>query len=580
MISTRMLRRSDERGATLLDTIVGTALMLVVFVGIASAFQLSLSVVTNNKARAGAIALVNGRMEYLRSLSYTQIGVMGGIPAGIVPQIETVSWNGISYMRRTSVLYTDDAQDGTGDADQNGIIADYKTIRVEVSWGSRQGERSVYLVGRVSPPGIESAVPGGTLTIYVVNAAAAALFDAQVDIINTQTSPAINIRTFTNSAGVVSFIGAPAASNYQITVSRPGYSSAQTYPVTGQNPDPNPRHLTVANDQTTSATFEIDLVSTKTVETYAQIVPMDWSDPLDALDFISATSNVDILGGAASLAGSAPYTSSGSVRSTSVAPALLAGWNSFSWTATEPPLTSIRYRVYDTSGVLIPESALSGNSLGFTVSPVDLSGISPSTYSGLRLEAALSTADPDLSPALDSWTISYDYGPVPLPSLPFSMRGSKTIGNNPTVYKYDQIHDSGASASLTLQNIEEDTYVLGIATSTGHKLAESCSPQPEVLAPGSTQTTRLYVLPYTANTLLVDVRSNAGVLLSEASVRLYKTGYDETLSSASCGQTFFEDLVLGTYSISVSRPGYQTYENLNVNISSDISQMSVVLSAL
>ncbi|MDO8310752.1 MAG: hypothetical protein Q7T25_02305, partial [Sideroxyarcus sp.] len=88
--------RSTQAGVTLIDTLVGTALMLVVFMGIAGAFQLTVEVVSNSKARAGAIALANERMEFLKSLSYSQIGVTGGIPAGIVPQIETVALNGIS----------------------------------------------------------------------------------------------------------------------------------------------------------------------------------------------------------------------------------------------------------------------------------------------------------------------------------------------------------------------------------------------------------------------------------------------------------------------------------------------------
>ena len=71
-----------SRGVTLIDALVGTALMLLVFIGIAAVFQISLDVVTNSKIRAGAIALLNERMEYLRSLSYTQIGVEGGIPSG------------------------------------------------------------------------------------------------------------------------------------------------------------------------------------------------------------------------------------------------------------------------------------------------------------------------------------------------------------------------------------------------------------------------------------------------------------------------------------------------------------------
>src|SRR3989344_4871249 len=98
-----MHRLREQRGITLIDTLVGSALMLLVFVGIAATFRLSIDVVTNNKARAGAIALGNERMEYLRSLSYSQIGVIGGIPAGNVPQEEEVVYNGITYTRRTMV---------------------------------------------------------------------------------------------------------------------------------------------------------------------------------------------------------------------------------------------------------------------------------------------------------------------------------------------------------------------------------------------------------------------------------------------------------------------------------------------
>ena len=155
------------------------------------------------------------------------------------------------------------------------------------------------------------------------------------------------------------------------------------------------------------------------------------------------------------------------------------------------------------------------------------------------------------------------------------MRGLKTIGNNPTVYKYDETHSSGVSSSVTLQNLEWDTYLLGVATTTGYNLAESCNPQPEVLAPGTSQMTQLYVLPYTTHTLLVDVRSNAGALLSGASVRLYKTGYDETLPTSSCGQVFFEDLATGSYTVEVSKAGYETGSS-PVNVL-DVTTMSIVL---
>jgi len=568
-----------ERGITLIDTIVGTALMLTVFLGITAAFQLSLDVVTNNRVRAGAIALLNERMEYLRSLSYTQIGVEGGIPAGIVPQTETVSWNGTDYTRRTSVLYSDDSADGLGVADQNGIIADYKTIRVEVSWTSRQGERSIVLVGRVSPFGVESAVSGGILTIQVVNASAVPVSDAQVDIVNTETSPAINIRTYTNTNGLVSFIGAPAASNYQITVSRPGYSTAQTYSDTAENPDPNPRHLSVVDNETTSSTFSIDVTSTKSIETYKLFELDDFVDSFNTSQFISATSSVDVVGGEAVLAGGAPYSSPGSIRSTTITPSTLIGWDSLSWQGTEPAQTAITLHVYDSSNTLIPDSELPGNSVGFTSSPVSIAGISASTYPSLRIGADLSTDDTNETPILQSWDVSYRYGPVMLPDLPFTMHGLKTIGNSPTIYKYDEDQSSGSGASITLLEVEWDTYLLSVATTTGYNLAESCDTQPEVLAPGTTQTTKLYVLPYTPNTLLVDVRGDDGALITDASVRVYDANYDETFTTSSCGQIFFDNLTAGTYSIIVSKSGYQSYSNSTLNISG-ASKTSVILSAL
>ena len=566
----------SERGVTLIDTIVGSALMLIVFLGIAAAFQLSVDVVTNNKARAGAIALANERMEYLRSLSYTQVGVIGGIPAGNVPQEETIAYNGVSYTRRTMVLYSDDSGDGLGGADQNGIVADYKTIRVEIVWPSRQGERSVTLVGRVSPFGIETAVPGGILTINVVNEASSPVPTAQVNIVNTGAAPAISIRTYTNIEGAVSFIGAPAASDYQITISKTGYSSAQTYPVTAGNPNPNPRPLTVGDNQTTSASFTIDYVSTKTVETYMQVREGSWSDEFSDAGKIDEMSSTTVASGEARLPGEpGAYQSPGTFRSIAIAPSSLYRWKSFTSATSTSPQTGILFRFYDGTA-LIPDSQLPGNAAGLATSSVDLSGISTTTYPQLRIDATLASADSVSTPSVEQYAIFYDYGPEPLPNFSFTMRGAKTIGNNPTVYKYDQTSTTGSDARLTLSNIEADTYALGIAASTGYALAESCNPQPEPLAPASSQMTRLYVLPLSAHSLLIDVRSNTSVLLEGASVELTKTGYDMTLTTSSCGQEFFRDLVTDSYTATVTRAGFQPYTtDVNVN---GATRVSVVLS--
>jgi hypothetical protein len=267
---------NHSRGVTLLDTVVGIALLLLVFLGIYGAFKLSVDVVINNKARAGAIALAEQRMEYIRSLPYTSVGTVGGVPSGALAQTESLTFNGVLYSRRTLVEYLDDPADGTGASDTTGI-ADYKAVKVDVSWTPRTGgTHDIFLVTRLEPtPDTitsttpESSVSGGTLTVNVLNAASQPVANAQVTIANAATSPAVNLTTYTNTSGVVQLIGTPAASNYSVVVTKSGYSTAQTYTSSSQNRNPVPANLTVTNGQTTSSTFSIDQLSSLTMITLA-----------------------------------------------------------------------------------------------------------------------------------------------------------------------------------------------------------------------------------------------------------------------------------------------------------------------
>ncbi|MDB5238331.1 MAG: hypothetical protein JWM46_601 [Candidatus Kaiserbacteria bacterium] len=575
-----MSRRTTARGVTLIDTIVATSLMLVVFLGIAAAFNLSLDIVSNNKARGGAIALADERMEYIRSLTYAQVGTVGGIPSGVLAQSESLSLNGVSYVRRTLVLYGDDASDGTGVADGNSITADYKLVKVDVTWNSRTGARHIALVTRFSPaPGVESAVAGGTLTINVIDSASSPLFNAQLRIVNASTTPAsaaIDLTTYTNASGTATFIGATSTGAYQVTVTKSGYSTAQTYSLTAVNTSPNPGHLTVSTNQTTTGTFAIDLLAQKTVQTLNQIVPGTWTDPFSDAAKIATSTNVSVSGGKASLIDT---TSTGEVRSIAVAPSALMTWGTLTVTDTKPVGTLTRYRVYDAAGALIPDSQLSGNSAGFTSTSIDLSGVSTSTYPSLVFDSVL-TGAASSTPSIDVWSVGYTYGGDPLPNVAFTMRGAKTTGSGPsgTVYKYNSALSSGSTGVLVLPGLEWDTYLITVAgTSTGYDIASACSPQPETLAAGASATTRLYFATHTVNSILIDVHvASSGVLLPGATVHLYKTGYSATSTADSCGQAFFSGLTSGTYSLDVSKSGYTTYTSPAANVAGT-SRLSVSL---
>lgn len=145
------------RGITLIDVLVGITVIAIVFGGIFSAFQLAVKVVTSSKGEAGANALVNAQMEHMRSLSYTDVGVTGGMPAGTLVAFSEQTVDSFKYTIKTSVRYVDDSADGTSVADQNSNPNDYKAVTVLVSWEDSSGTRSVSAVSYVAPPDVESS---------------------------------------------------------------------------------------------------------------------------------------------------------------------------------------------------------------------------------------------------------------------------------------------------------------------------------------------------------------------------------------------------------------------------------------
>ncbi|PIZ55909.1 hypothetical protein COY23_03890 [bacterium (Candidatus Torokbacteria) CG_4_10_14_0_2_um_filter_35_8] len=150
----------------------------------------------------------------------------------------------------------------------------------------------------------------------------------------------------------------------------------------------------------------------------------------------------------------------------------------------------------------------------------------------------------------------------PLPNVSLLVRGTKTIGKdndgNP-IYKYNEIHNTNGEGILTLTSMEWDSYIIKPQGESGYDLAESIPSQPvDVLADTSTVVT-LKLAPHQENTLLITVKDEStGNPIQGASVRLYKTGYDEQKISGQSGQAFFSPLTIDSYSLEVSFTGYLT----------------------
>ncbi|MDO8624237.1 MAG: hypothetical protein Q7R54_02675 [bacterium] len=548
----------SARGFGLLETVIGVAIITIVFLALFGLLNATILVSTLAKAKAAATALADVQMEYIRGLGYDSIGTVGGIPSGTIPETAETTLNGLVYTTDTFVSYIDDPADGLGINDENGITTDYKRVRVAVSYTAKSKLYSVVEVTTIAPPGIETTTGGGTLQINVVNAVGTPVSGATVTVVNAGASPAVNLSASSNVAGTVFLPGAPAAAGYQITVIKTGYSGSQTYDQVSPNINPNPGHLTVAENQTTTGTFAIDVLASFTLSTYSPLSSASFSDSFVDASQLAVMNATDISSGALALTlTEGVYASSGSARSIAIAPNYLAAWDTLSaGLATSTP-TSVLISVYDGSGVLVPDEVIPGNSIGFDSFPVSLENVSITTYPTLSVGAALSTSDTAETPSVSSWSISYDAGPTPLPDVPFTLTGSKTIGSTgagASIYK-TVVNGATDGNGVAQQTLEWDAYQLSIP---GYDVVDACPAPPYSLSPGASVSGAVVLSTSTANALVVFVSDVNSILVEGATVLLTRTGYSNIKTSSACGGSYFGNISANTYTITISKTGYTT----------------------
>jgi len=557
------------RGMSLIDVIVGTALMLVIFLSLIGLLRVSLLVSSLAKAKAGGTAVANSQMEYIRSLDYDSVGTVGGIPAGAIPQYATTTENSIAYGVRTFIEYVDDPADGTSTADTNGITTDYKRIKVAVTYPFKGATREVDVVSNYAPPSIETSTGGGTLKTIVVNSAGAPVAGATVHVVNASTSPTVDVTTFTDATGVVLLGGAATSTQYQVYVSKSGYSSAQTYARDSNNQNPNPGYLTVVKNQTTANTFAIDSLTNLTLKTLYPIVGSTTLDTFADTSKLASQSNTAVSGGALTLlsgGGSTGYALSGNAKSVTFAPGYLASWTGASTTITTPAGTTAVVHVLDSTGALIPDVALPGNAAGFSASGIPLTTLSTTTYPSIALQANLTTSATTTTSSISDWSVNYRTGPTPVPNVSFTLTGAKTIGTTgagASIYKTTVSTTTGSTGSNTMI-LEWDSYLLGL---TGYDVIDACDPPPFAMPAGSTDSNSLYLGALTSNSMLVSVRDNASANVAGATATLSKTGFSQAVTTTSCGAAYFGGLASGTYTLVISKSGYTTTTYNSVVIS-------------
>lgn len=533
-----------KSGFTLIEIIIVAAVLMLFFGGIMLSIQYSIQLISFSRVKISALSVATDRLELVRSLPYNSIGVISGFPAGPIPQVETIVFNGFTFTVRTLIDYVDDSADGLATADGNGITTDYKQVEISVEWTLRGVTDQVVFKSTASPRSIETNVGGGTVRVNVFDAAVAPVSAATVRVFNT-SGITYDVTRFTDASGSALFSVA-SGSNYQIEVSRPGFSRDGTLVPTTAVPNPATSPITVLEAGISTMNFFIDRTSTATIVLADSVVsastvvdlttPTNWATST-AVRVVTGTELDEVAG---------VYVSNGSFMVNPYTPTSLARWEYALLAADVPTNTEVRYRFYTSTNTadLIPDSDLPGNSTGFTTRVVNLRGLDATLYPTLVVGVELSTTDGTETPEVTSLTFVSVESSVPAANQSFTLQGQKAIGTNAMavpVPKTLVATTTDTSGVRTLTNLEWDTFELVLPP--GLTVREVCPAFPLQLAPDTTVTVSAILQATSTNSLLVTVVDAAGATVPAATVDLvYGGSVVASDTTSGCGQVYFSGL--------------------------------------
>lgn len=562
-----------SKGLTLIETLVGIFLTLIVFLGIFGAYQLGLKVIIQSRNKIVATQLANGEIEKIRNLPYGSVGIIGSFPSGSLSQFSASRQNNVDYQVERRVDYVVDALDGlVSPADD--CPNDYKKVEIKVSWSGRFSGQ-VALITDMAPASLaeECSETGGILQVSVFDAQGLMVASPLIEVKNPATNQVV--KNATPLSGRHYFSLSPAT--YKVVVSKAGYSQERTFG-TEEVTTPEKPHPIVLEGELIPLSFNVDRLSTIAVLTLSAWGSASFYDSFLNESKIFQIFQLSLTGGQVTLAKVGEnYNSSGYLISTTITPENMITWDEFSFSDSEPETTRILYRLLYLEGenwLTIPDRDLPGNESGFEVSPVNLKNLDKTVYPELRIRGDFSTSDPSLTPLLSDWQIAWKTSEATAaPGIPFHLRGEKIIGHNALeepVFKYSGDHVSDGNGQFTLSSFEWDNYQFSVDPGSSLDLtATEPEPQPMGLAPDTTLQVKLYLKAQTS--LLLTSQNNLTlepIFAAQARLTNAQLGYDVSLYTNKKGQAYFLPLQSATYNLEVAAPGY-SFLTTTVSVAGD-----------
>jgi len=595
-----MVNNSDQKGISLVETLVAVFLFLLLSVGIYEGFVQIFNVVRTARLKVTVSALATEQFEIIRNLPYTDVGTLTGLPSGKIQQNQTIIRDNVSFAVKTTIRSIDDPFDGTiGNIPNDLSPADFKLIELEISCAACKNFSTLTFDTYAAPKNLESASTNGALFIRVFDANGQSVQNADVHIENNQASPPITIDDVTNNNGMLQIVDAlPGVEAYEITVSKTGYSQDKTYP-NGALPNPNPSkpHATVAIQQVTQISFAIDKVGSLDIESQTQTCL-----PVSGIDF-------DLRG--SKLIGSSPdvYKYQQNHITDSQGHKLI---DNLEWDTYYLNLTDDAYDLIGAVGTmplnLNPDSLQNLKLILAPKNPRSLLITAKDASTQLPLsDASITLSKTGFSETLTSgrgflrqadWSGGWGQADFLDPAKYFTqdnnIETSDPAGELKLKKVLDQYEASGYLISSTFDTGSKSNFYQIIWQPQGQPMQTGNDSVKFQIATNNDNATWNFLGPDgTASTYYTLADSNINSAHNNDrylryAVFLQTTDVDFTPNvgdiaftfTSSCvppGQVIFSDLSLDDYDLTVSKAGYQTYSD-TVSISADWQQKEVILS--
>lgn len=246
----------------MIEVIIAAAIFVMVALSIYQGYISINGLISASRDKIAAVDLINSEFELVRNLSYSNVGLQSGIPSGTLAPTVVVVKDGRTFNITRTVRNIDDPFDGTIGGTPNDLSpADYKMVQIDVSCASCKKPLTLSSISNVAPKNLETASTNGALFIRVFDANGNPLPQANVHV--ESISPGIDINDTTNNDGLLALVDVPPGQNaYRITVTKSGFTTDRTYPISVSNPNPIKPDATVVLQQVTQVSFIIDKVST------------------------------------------------------------------------------------------------------------------------------------------------------------------------------------------------------------------------------------------------------------------------------------------------------------------------------